>query len=361
MTSKITSFLGGAAAVALIAGSVSAQEATPQQPIQIQTETGGAGMMQGRVIVEQGEPQVAVRIDDPNVTVDQATPEVIVDQPQPEIVVQQSPPRVSVEQQAPIVTVEQDQPVVTVRIPEPVVTVRIPRPEVNVDSAEPQVAVETPQPVVRFIRPEPRVVVEEGEPQVRVEQAEAQIQIDRAEQAEVRIDQQEPRVAVQDGGEAQVTVEEARAQVRVNQAEGADVTVDQAEAVVNVETFADAQGTIPQENRAAYMARMEQSPFYDMAAGDLRGVIVMTPQGREAGRIEAIGTRGDSVVAIVSPGPASGGTSGGPLVVPLELMQVLNNQVTMSPNMQAADLPTFDAAEVRIAPEGRTVADLLGS
>jgi hypothetical protein len=197
---RLSTLLGSAAAVALLAQPVLAQQAS---------EDTVPASGEGQFIIEQGAPDVTVDVPDPEVTVDQAQPIVTVEQPAPEVTVTQSPPQVNVQQQAPIITVEQAQPTVTVNIPEPVVTIQMPEPDVQVSQDDPSVQVQQPEPVVRFQRPEPRVVIEEAEPQVRISEAEPDVTVDAAEQAQVRMSQ----------GEAEVSGAGRRAGRRVSQAD----------------------------------------------------------------------------------------------------------------------------------------------
>ncbi|HBS49117.1 MAG TPA: photosystem reaction center subunit H [Rhodobacteraceae bacterium] len=316
----------------------------------------------GRVVVDQGEPKVSVTIDEPNVDVDQRAPEVTVEQPQPEITVAVPEPNVSVEQQAPIVTVEQAQPTVSVRIPEPVISIRVPRPAVDVDQANPDVAVQTPEPVVKFIRPEPKVMIEEAEPRVEVSQAEPQVAVDEAEDAQIDIATSEPEINVRQADEADVAISQAEPEVRVKEAEEAVINVNQEEArVVLMDYETDQTGEMQsEEDRASYAAGMERHPMYDMTADELMGVALIAEDGEDVGEIERVGSRGDVIVAIVGVGGFLG-MGECDVAVPLDRLTVAGDSVVLPETSESElrQMPEFRTSEVEFADPEARVGDLV--
>ena len=340
---------------------------------------GEATAGEGEFIVEQAEPTVNVDVPDPVVTVDQAQPEVTVEQPTPEITVEVAPPTVNVEQQQPVITVQQQQPVVTVTIPEPVVTVRMPQPDVQVSQDDPQVQVETPQPIVRYVRPEPQIRVQQAEAEVNVTAAEPEVNVNRTTSADVRIEQAEADVQVEETGEATVNVTEAEPQVEVEQAAEADVQVEQADAEIQVEREGDAEvveadpaavaeletqgfivradATETEEQRTTRIAGYEQ--FTDSQVDDLIGMNVLADDGEDVGEVDNIATMGDRLMAVVGVGGFLG-LGERNVAVPLDRMMMDGDNLVISGlgSDQIQNIPEYDEASAEYAPTDGRIGDL---
>ncbi|WP_090747886.1 PRC-barrel domain-containing protein [Paracoccus tibetensis] len=127
------------------------------------------------------------------------------------IVVTQEPPTVAVEQPAPEVNVTQPEPRVSVAQPQPEIIVRMP---------DPQVSVETPDPQIEVNQAQPRVSVQQGEPQVDVAVEDTPDQ-EGQQQADVQVQQGTPQVRLQQqqGEQAQVDVQQAQPRVTYEAAE----------------------------------------------------------------------------------------------------------------------------------------------
>jgi len=329
-------------------------------------ETGVAGTADvagGKVVVEQKDAEVDVKVPEPDVNVSQDAPVVTVEQGQPEVTVQVPEPNVRVQQQAPIITIEQAQPQVTVRIPEPVVTVQVPKPKVDVNTGEPIVDLDQPEPVVKFVRPEPKITIEEAEPKVTIENAEADVNVDEAGEAKVAVQQKEANVNVQQSDDANVVVEEAKdPTVNIEGSEAADVEVEQEQARVLMEDFnADAQGNMSDEDRKRYQEDVQRLPIFNLTAEELTGRSVATETGEDVGEIDFIGVRGDTIVAIIGVGGFLG-MGENEVAIPVEKL-ILREDEVIVPGVteeRLESMPEFNEAEVRILEPGIRLAEELG-
>ncbi|MCR8825967.1 PRC-barrel domain-containing protein [Pseudosulfitobacter koreensis] len=356
MTLYSKQLLAGVSAVALLAAAPLAAQ-TSDEP------AATADVAGGQVVVEQEDATVDVTVPDPDVNVSQEAPVVTVEQGQPEVTVAVPEPTVRVQQQAPIITVEQAQPQVTVRIPEPVVTVMVPQPEVDVETGEPIVDLEQPEPVVRFVRPEPRITIEEAEPRITVESAEANVNVAAAENPEVSVERSEAEVNVQQGEDANVVVGAApQPEVNVEGADQADIDVMQQQARVVLEDYnADEQGNMAEADRERYQAEVAVLPIFRLRVEELTGRNVATEMGEDVGEIDAVGMRGDTLVAIVGVGGFLGMGENN-VAIPLEKLIMQGNEVIV-PGVTEERLemmPEFNEAEVRVLQPGVVMADELG-
>lgn len=178
-----------------------------------------AERIEGRIVVTQEPPSVAVEQPAPEVNVTQPQPRVSVAQPQPEIIVRQVPPTIRIEMPEPVVTIDQPQPEIIVRMPDPQVSVDTPEPQIKVNQAQPRVSVQQGEPEVAVAvedTPEQEgqqqadVQVQQGTPQVRLQQQDEQAQVD-LQQAQPRVTYEaaEPQIEFSGGGEPRVEFTES--------------------------------------------------------------------------------------------------------------------------------------------------------
>ncbi|SDY07062.1 PRC-barrel domain-containing protein [Citreimonas salinaria] len=316
----------------------------------------------GQVMVEQGQPRVTVTLDEPSVDVDQARPQVDIEQPQPQIDVLVPEPNVRVQQQAPIITVEQAQPQVTVRIPEPIITIRVPRPSVDVNQDNPDVNVAMPEPIVNFVRPEPQINIQESEPRVIMEDSgSANVDIQRSEGADLDVNQEEAQVDIQQSGDANVQVSQAEPQVTVQDAEAADVNVSQAEPTVELVYETDEMGMMAsEEDRVAYVAFIQESPWADIAIADIEGQPVTSADDERVGEVEQVGMRGETIVLITGVGGFLG-MGERTIALPLDRVSIVEGRLVLD-DMTAEEIeqmPEYNEAEVQPGQPDQTVGEFV--
>lgn len=235
-----------------------------------------AERIEGRIVVTQEPPSVAVEQPAPEVTVNQPEPRVSVAQPQPEIIVRQVPPTIRIEMPEPVVTIDQPQPEIIVRMPDP------------------QVSVETPEPQIQVNQAEPRVTVDQGEPQVDVAVDDTPQQ-DGEQQADVQVQQGTPQVRLQqqggaEGQQAQVDVQQAQPRVTYEAAEpqiefagGGEPRIEFTESGEPNVSFVGQDGTAQQQQQAGQQQAGQQQAATQQQAGQQQAGQQQAGQQAQAG------------------------------------------------------------------------------
>lgn len=177
-------------------------------------------VIEGRVIVDQPQPEVQV---------EEPATEISVSNPSPDVNVSQGPIDIVIRQGAPVISLDMPQPTITIEQPAPEIIVTMPDPSVDVGNARPQIEVRQGEPRVQISMPEPSVELElyqaedpESSPGIAVVQRQRQTGAEGEEaQAAVTMNRAEPQIIYQDAGqqEANVNVSRSEPTIRFEQAE----------------------------------------------------------------------------------------------------------------------------------------------
>lgn len=183
-------------------------------------------VIEGRVIVDQPQPEINVEEQAAEVMVGRSTSDVNVTQGPIDIVIRQGAPMVNLDMPQPTVTIEQPAPEIIVTMPDPSVDVANSRPNIEVRQAEPRVQVTMAEPTIELdlyqaedAENSPGIAVEQRqqqtgadgaapEPEVTMRRAEAQVVFEESEE-------QEPNVS-HSRSEPNITFEQAEAEVEIS-------------------------------------------------------------------------------------------------------------------------------------------------
>lgn len=189
-------------------------------------------VIEGRVIVDQPQPQIDVEEQAAEVVVGRSTSDVNVTQGPIDIVIRQGAPLVTLDMPQPTVTIEQPAPEIIVTMPDPSVDVANSRPTIEVRQAEPRVQVTMAEPTIELDLYQAEDA--ENSPGIAVEQRQAQEGADgAATEPEVTMRRAEAQVVYQDSEDQQANVSHSRSEP--------NITFEQAEAQVEITSSGEPQ------------------------------------------------------------------------------------------------------------------------
>lgn len=216
-------------------------------------------VIEGRVIVDQPQPQVDVEEQAAEVVVGRSTSDVNVTQGPIDIVIRQGAPLVRLDMPQPTVTIEQPAPEIIVTMPDPSVDVANSRPTIEVRQAEPRVQVTMAEPTIELDLYQAEDA--ENSPGIAVEQRQAQDGADGASpEPEVTMQRAEAQVIYQDSEEQQANVSHSRSEpnIRFEQAEAQVEITSSGEPQVN--WTQSGEPTVRFEESAGQEAGQEADP-----------------------------------------------------------------------------------------------------
>lgn len=124
---------------------------------------------------------------------------------------------------------------------------------------------------------------------------------------------------------------------------------------------ADEQGNMADEDRARYQENVQRLPIFNLTADQLTGQSVATESGKIVGKIDLIGVRGDTVVAVLGVGGFLGfGKTD--IAIPVEQF-IFRENVIIVPGVteeRLESMPEFNEAEVRVLDPGMRLSDHIG-
>ena len=178
-------------------------------------------VIEGRVVVNQQQPEVQVEEQSAEVMVSDQPSDVSVSQGPIDIVIRQGAPTISLDMPQPTITIEQPAPEIIVTMPDPTVDVANARPQVEVRQAEPRISMTMPEPSVEldlYQSEDP-----ENSPGIAIEQRQQgeEMQEGGQAQAAVTMNRAEPQIIYQDGEQQQANVDISRSDpnIRIENAE----------------------------------------------------------------------------------------------------------------------------------------------
>ncbi len=323
---------------------------TEQARVRLEDEV----VIEGRVIVDQGQPNVEIEEQAAEVMVGSSSPDVNVEQGPIDIVIRQGAPRISLDMPQPTITIEQPAPEIIVTMPDPSVDVSNTRPQIEVRQAEPRVQISMAEPTVELDLyqaedPEnsPGIAVENRQSQAEGESAEPQVNITRAEaqiifeesddqqaavnvsrsEPSIRFEQAEPEIEITSTGDPQVnwsqsgepnvtfeqsstdgantgqsgeTESQSAAMSEPQNGETPSATnpdneVSNAEASETEEQAAQSESNGPAVRREGYSG----IPVDQIAASELDGATVYGVQGEEIGEVGELTLSGEEAESVV--------------------------------------------------------------
>jgi len=190
-------------------------------------------VIEGRVIVDQPQPNVEIDESPAEVSVGNVTPQIGITQEPIDILIRQGAPRISLDMPQPTIQIEQPAPEIIITMPDPSVEVGETRPQVEVRQAEPQVRITMADPTVELDlyqaedaetstgiaverrQPETGTDGAAADPVVTMNRAEAQIIFQESDQQQaevsitrtepnIRFEQSEPELEITSAGDPQV-------------------------------------------------------------------------------------------------------------------------------------------------------------
>ncbi|MCB8838713.1 PRC-barrel domain-containing protein [Aurantimonas sp. VKM B-3413] len=323
------------------------QPATTDRTQKSDQATDGTTASDADVVVNPSAPSIRVDVPEPDVTVDQAQPQVNVKQPQPTVIVHQPAPRV------------------TVDIPKPQITVRMPAPNVDVNQAQPDVNVSQGQPQVSVARENQADINTDADAtdraNVDIENAQAQVNIQRANQPQIRYEQEDAQVQVnQPEGQPEVKY------VREGQADTMDDSQDDQATTSSTQNDGQSSMQTGDQQSSNDVSQARDAEFVAVVAGATRELQLTVDQieeyniigenGNTLGDIQSVSRVNGKLYAVVG----SGGFLGlgeKKVAIPLSSLQV-ENGAFVSPNIsetQIESLQEFNADQYPSLDEDQTI------